>query len=393
MLRFLEKLFSTDFMPHGQCLLWQPGVLWLNVVSDSVIALSYFAIPFILAYFVFKRRDLGFNRIFLMFSAFIFLCGTTHLLDVLVLWVPIYRFQGVVKLLTAGVSAAAAGMLVPVVPRMLVLPNPARLETVNRELADEVEDRKRAEEEVRRLNAELEARVRGRTADLERSNQDLQQFAYVASHDLQEPLRMVSGYVELLERRYRGKLDADADEFIGYAVDGAERMRRLISDLLKFSRVGEEVRFQEFPLEDALDDALMNLKRAVEDAGASVSYHELPRVHGDRNLVTQVFQNLIGNAIKFRGEKPMRIEVSVRREEAAWLVSVEDNGIGIDPAHAERIFRIFQRLHGRDDYPGTGVGLAICRRIVERHGGRIWFDSEPGAGTAFRFTLPDGGAC
>jgi PAS domain S-box-containing protein len=224
--------------------------------------------------------------------------------------------------------------------------------------------------------------------ELERSNGELEQFAYVASHDLQEPLRMVASYCQLLQRRYKGKLDSDADEFIGYAVEGASRMQRMINDLLTYSRVGRRAAMARLPLGAALADAAANLRGALDDGGGAVEPGDLPLVIGDKLLLTQLFQNLIGNALKFRGEAPVRVRVEAAREDAFWRIAVADNGIGIAPEYREKIFLIFQRLHDRGKYPGTGIGLAICKKVVEHHGGRIWVESEPGQGSRFCFTLP-----
>lgn len=241
--------------------------------------------------------------------------------------------------------------------------------------------------DIERISAEDQ--LRNASANLQRSNTDLQQFAYVASHDLFEPLRMVTSYLQLLEHKHKAKLDPQALEFIGFAIDGAKRMEGLIQDLLEYSRV--EIRgraFEPTDCEQVLAGALANLKVALEESGAEVVHDPLPTVRGDRVQLIQLFQNLIGNAIKFRGRQPIRVEVRVQRKGDDWLFVVRDNGIGIDPKDFGRIFVIFQRLHTRQEYPGTGMGLAICKKIVERHGGRIWVESIPGEGSSFYFTLP-----
>ncbi|MFA5353061.1 MAG: ATP-binding protein [Thermodesulfovibrionales bacterium] len=228
--------------------------------------------------------------------------------------------------------------------------------------------------------------------DLESSNKELQQFAYVASHDLQEPLRMISSYTQLLDRRYKDKLDTDAQEFIRYAVDGAVRMQRLINDLLDYSRVGTRDRaFEPVDTELILDQVLGNLSMAVEENQAVIEHENLPCVMGYPFQLRQLFQNLIINAIKFRGDAPPRIVISARKRGKKWIFSFRDNGIGIEPQYRDRIFLIFQRLHTRELYPGTGIGLAICKKIVERHGGSIWVESEPGKGSTFHFTIPETG--
>jgi PAS domain S-box-containing protein len=247
-------------------------------------------------------------------------------------------------------------------------------------------------EEARREVAERAAREEALTRhaeDLARSNADLEQFAYVASHDLQEPLRMVANFTELLAKRYRGRLDADADEFIGYVVDGVSRMHQLISDLLTYSRVGT----RGSPLipvdcNVVVDRVLQDLTVAVTEANAVVSYDPLPTVIGDETQLGQLFLNLIGNALKFRGAKPPLVHVTAAPNGTEWTFTVRDNGIGIAPEHGDRIFLIFQRLHTRAEYPGTGIGLAVAKKIVERHGGRIWVESRPGEGSTFSFTLP-----
>lgn len=243
----------------------------------------------------------------------------------------------------------------------------------------DVSDRRKVEEELRQSAAELR-----------RSNEELEQFAYVASHDLQEPLRMVASFVQLLGQRYTGKLDAQADEFIKFAVDGAKRMQSLIRDLLAFSMVGTRKRtLAPVDAMEPVQNALENLKLTIAESGASVTVGTLPTVVCNPDQTTMLFQNLIANGIRFCRDESPRIDVSAARGAGEYIFSVADNGIGIEPQYHARIFVIFQRLHKADQYPGTGIGLALCKKIVLRHGGRIWVDSTPGKGSIFHFSIPD----
>jgi len=245
------------------------------------------------------------------------------------------------------------------------------------ELVIEVAERKRAEKKLKET-----------VAALERSNAELERFAYVASHDLQEPLRMVISFTQLLEKRYQDKLDADAHDFINFAVGGASRMQNLINDLLAYSRVSQRSKpFEPTNMEEVFEAAVANLQIAIKESKTKVNHDPLPGVMADEGQLVQVFQNLISNAIKFRGKELPCVQVSAMYKEGECVFSVKDNGIGIDPQYFDRIFIIFQRLHGQE-YPGTGAGLSIAKRIVERHGGRIWLESEPGKGSTFYFSIP-----
>ncbi|MFM2311475.1 MAG: hypothetical protein RLZZ04_751 [Cyanobacteriota bacterium] len=257
-------------------------------------------------------------------------------------------------------------------------------------------------EQLQQSRLDLEQRVSDRTAELEtanrqlqqlnqeliRSNHDLQQFAYIASHDLREPLRMVTSFTQLLAKRYSGQLDAEADQIINFAVDGAERMEVLIDGLLSYCRLGSQAEtFRSVNCEAILDQVLANLQLAIAETNSQISRISLPTVIGDASQLTQLFQNLIANGIKYRGEANPMIEIGATEQGLEWLFWVKDNGIGIDPQYGDRIFQIFQRLHTRQEYPGTGIGLAICHKIVEYHDGRIWVESTPQQGATFYFTL------
>jgi PAS domain S-box-containing protein len=280
----------------------------------------------------------------------------------------------------------------------------------------DITERKRADEEIQKLNNEverrnqaleaqaidlqvardeLELRVQKRTAELdsanrvlERSNIELQQFAYIASHDLQSPLRSISGFVQLLKMEYEGKLDEQAVDWIRRTIQAIDKMQTLIRDLLAYSRVDSRSRpFAQVSILDVFNDAVALLDSSIADAGGQVTCGDLPVVTGDRSQLVQLMQNLIGNGLKYHGDKPPRVHVSAERNENEWSFSVHDNGIGIDPKFYERIFEIFTRLHDQNEYPGTGIGLAVCRRVANRHGGRIWVESEPGRGSTFHFTI------
>jgi PAS domain S-box-containing protein len=259
-------------------------------------------------------------------------------------------------------------------------------------MVHDITELKRAELEIREMNESLENKVAERTAELTRSNADLQQFAYVASHDLQEPLRNVASCLQLLEKKYKNNLDAKADQYIHYAVESSVRMKTLILDLLTYSRIGTKGK-PPLPVncEQIVDQTVKNLRSAISETGAVITHDPLPTIFADDAQLSQVFQNLIGNGIKFRREEQPHIHVSAVKNKKEWIFSVKDNGIGIESRHLDRIFVIFQRLHKRSQYGGTGIGLAIVKKVVERHNGRVWVESEVGSGTTFHFTIPEKG--
>jgi PAS domain S-box-containing protein len=511
---FISNLFRSDFLPHGVCYRWSPEIVWLHTVSDLLIALAYYVIPFALLYIARRRTDLVYPWIFWLFAIFILACGTTHLMSVWVIWYPVYRLDGIVKLITAIASVPTAILLIRLSPLVVAIPSPEQLHIANRELQHEIEERRAAEEEVRRLNAELEERVEERTRELRdsekrvqdildtaptlvymkdpdgrflfinrrfeqlfrvkreevtgktdydlfpgssadgyrradrevmgtqmahefeevvvqdgerrtymsvkfplfradktppyalcgistditdrkhgeealrRYNRELEQFAFIAAHDLQEPLRTVKNYAQLIEKRYSETLDSDGRQFLGFIVSGVERMAMLVSDL----HIYAETAYRRDPehstcnLNEVLNEVALSLQATISESGAELISADLPIISANRAQMTQLFQNLISNAIKYRGPNAPRIQIGAVREGHEWIFHVTDNGIGFDAKYTDQIFGLFKRLHGRN-VPGTGMGLAICKQIVEQHHGRIWAESLPGAGSTFTFTL------
>ncbi|MGP8189412.1 MAG: MEDS domain-containing protein [Methanobacterium sp.] len=264
------------------------------------------------------------------------------------------------------------------------------------EMDVDVTEQRQTQNALKKINETLEEQVKERTQELsksnielKRSNKELEQFAYISSHDLQEPLRMVTSFTQLLERRYKGQLDNEADEYIEFIVEGAHRMKYLIDDLLTFSRLNTQAKkFENVNLETVLNEVLSNLTVSIEESNAIITHDPLPTVNADKTQMMQVFQNLIANAIKFHGSNPPKIHISAHKDEKEWKFAVTDNGIGIDPEYQKQIFEVFKRLHTREEYPGSGIGLSVSQKIIRRHGGNIWVESELGKGSTFYFTIP-----
>ena len=518
---FLSSLFGSDFLPHGVCYRWSPGVVWLHATSDLLIALAYYFIPFSLIHIVRSRRDLVYPWMFWLFGLFILACGTTHLMSIWVIWHPVYRLDGAVKLVTALASVPTAILLMRLAPAVIALPSPEQLRVANARLEDEIRERRAAEDEVRRLNTELENRVTQRTQELQEANDrlqeserrmyaildtaplvvfmkdlagryvfvnrrfedvygrrreglvgrtdhdlfpqeaaeafrkadrdviesgnsieveeiayygaekrayislkfpliaasgqpyalcgmstditdrknaeqslrryniELEQFAFVVSHDLQEPLRTVKSYAQLLAKRYSTTLDGDARDFLGFITAGVDRMSMLINDLQTYTEVANRTNpgRAECDLNTVLSDTRRNLQASIVDNGAEITADPLPTVIANPRQMGQLFQNLLSNSIKYRSERAPKVHISASRNGSEWLFRFSDNGIGFEMKYAEQIFGVFKRLHGRE-IPGTGIGLAICKQIVDQHGGRMWVESTVGEGTSFSFSLP-----
>lgn len=392
----LEEWSPEGLLPHGLSFTGHDELLWLHVAADAVTALAYFMIPMTLVYFLRRRQGaLSFGWAVSLFAAFILLCGTSYVLGIITVWSPIYWAQGWLKLLTALVSIATAAAILPLVPRLLAMRTPEELETANQQLA---QANARLEETNHQLQQEMAARevaereLRRSLADLNRAVAELEQFAYIASHDLQAPLRNIAGFVQLLERRYRERLEGDGLEFLDFIGQGVRQMKALIEDLLALSRVGRgaESRLELKPLAETLDEALKPLSAQIASSGAEILRGELPAVLAEHRLLAQLFQNLIGNGLKFQrpGGQP-RVEIRCAAEGERWHLVIADNGIGIPPAQLEAVFAIFRRLHPQDEYEGSGIGLAICRKIAVHHGGELYATSEgEGLGSQFHLLLP-----
>lgn len=391
-----DWLRLEGLLPHGICFAGRADLVWLHVLSDAIVALAYFMIPVTLVYFLRRRPGkLSFNWAVALFAAFILLCGTGHVLSLITVWTPIYGVQGVVKALTAVVSIATAAAIIPLVPRLLAMRSPEELEAANAQLAL---SNQRLEQANARLSAEVTAReaaeqeLRRSLADLNRAVAELEQFAYIASHDLQAPLRNIAGFVQLLERRYRERLEGDGLEFLDFIGQGVRQMKSLIEDLLRLSRVGRggDSSLAERPLAETLDRALAPLAERIRASGAELIWDQLPTIRAEHGLLQQLLQNLFANALKFQkpGARP-RIELSCVAEGGDWCIRVRDNGIGIPPDQQEAVFAVFRRLHPQDEYEGSGIGLAICRKIAAHHGGEITVSSPgEGQGSCFELRLP-----
>ncbi len=386
MLDFFQKLFKSDFMPHGFCYSWNPGVMWLHLSSDALIALSYYLIPVGLFYLMWKRRDLAYEYywIVVLFSIFIFSCGTTHLMQIWTLWHGTYRLEGVLKALTASSSFLTALLFLRIIPRALKLPSAAQLSDLNATLESRVNERTA---ELAMANEALE----GMNLTLRRANEDLNRFAYSASHDLQEPIRMVAIYSELLNRRMGESLDEKAQRYMAFVTDGAARMEALVKGLLTYAQIGHQQPSDRVSVDSAgiLSEVLTVLEPTIQEYGATVTGGSLPVVAIAEVHLTQVLQNLLSNSLKYRHpERPPVVSLAAKDEGSFWQFSIEDNGIGIEPEYREYVFGLFKRLHANHRFEGSGIGLSICERVVDLYGGRIWVESASGEGSRFCFTLP-----
>lgn len=368
-------------MPHGHCYMWEPALLWLHVVSDSLIAMAYFTIPLTLIAFVQRRKDLQFHWMFLCFAIFILACGTSHLLEIWTVWNPDYWLAGAVKAITALASIPTAILLMKLLPFALALPSPAALAASNEQLRLEIDDRIHAESMLSQKNAELNG-----------LNEELKAFSYSVSHDLRGPLRSMDGFSLALLEDHATQLDSEGQEALQRIRLASQRMGKLIDDLLRLSEVGRaDLSGRQVDLSHLCTEIAATL--AADYPARQVQWQIAPDIfmHGDRALLKIMMQNLLDNAWKFTGKTAaavIRFGASVEQGKTVYFVA--DNGAGFDARHMEKIFDAFQRLHAASDFPGTGIGLALVNRIIRRHGGKIWADADVGSGATFYFCAQEG---
>jgi len=372
-------------MPHGHCYMWDPALIWLHVLSDGFITLAYYSIPITLIYFVRKRKDLVFDWMFICFAVFIVACGTTHLMEILNIWVPTYWLSGIIKAITAITSVVTAILLVRLVPQALALPSPSQLRKTNEALQREIQERTMAAGRIEALNEEL----RLQTAKLEAVNKELESFGYSVSHDLRAPLRHIDGYVDLL-REKSAALGEEGMRYMKVISDSATHMGMLIDNLLAFSRMGRAaIQLVWVDSTDVVAQVREELSPDTKGRNIEWKVGDLPKVLVDKTLFKQVWMNLLGNAVKYtRNREKAEISITCTENLKEYEFCIKDNGAGFDMQYAEKLFGIFQRLHFKEEFEGTGIGLANVQRIVARHGGRTWAHAEVNVGATFYFTLP-----
>ncbi len=381
-IEFFVRLFdASDFPKRWGCGNWTAFHGWFNITSDAAIWAAYFAIPGVLYFFVRKRKDLPFPRIFYLFCAFIFACGLTHLMDVIIFWWPNYRLSGVLKFYTAVVSWITVAALIPVVPRALSLRSPEELER-------EIVERKKAEAELQHLNENLEEQVLQRTRQLQRANKEMEAFTYSVSHDLKSPVRKINVYSGKLLSRAANLSDEDRED-LGRISQNCEFMMTLVEDLLDFSRSNNwELNPKPLDLSRMMTEVCHEQRELEPERPVEFVIQENVTGQGDRSLIAVVLRNLVSNAWKYtRHAARPRIEFSAEERVGETVYTVRDNGIGFEMKYAAEIFFPFKRLHSTTEYPGSGIGLSTVQRIIDRHEGRVWVESEPGQGAAFHFTL------
>lgn len=364
-MEYLKRLFDTDFISRGDAYRWYSDVLWINVLGDALTVLAYFTIPFALYYFIKRRRDLRHPQIAVLFAMFIFLSGAVHVVAIIGIWEPLYRFEGLVKLVTGAVSLVAAVVLLRTLPDAIKIGSPRQLKDIN---------------------AELELK----TKELAKHNEFLKNLAYATAHDLREPARGVSIHAQMLAQKYSDELSPHVMEELKYLADESRRLYSLIESVINYSYVeSEEFKMTTVNLGVVAEQVKRTVGVVIDEAGAALHFGPMPVVKGNERLLNVLLQNIITNSIKFRQtDVPLVVNVTAASKGAFYQLSVTDNGIGFDNRYNQQVFEIFRRLNPVGVYRGSGLGLAICKRIVEMHGGTISATSEPGKGTTITATLP-----
>ncbi len=406
-----NQLFTEDLLPHGYCIAWQPGLLWLHFLSDALIALAYYSIPIALAYFVGARKDLAYKWMFNLFGLFIFSCGTTHLISVFVIWEPLYWIDGGAKAVTAGVSLATAVALWPLIPKALALPSPAQYRLANEALSDQFAKTQQAQQSLREANNRLEERVQERTAALERLNEELRSFTYIVSHDLRAPLVNLKGFsgelryvmetlkevladtLDRFDKKQQDVLNTAIEQDIPEALDfidaAVSRMDSLTNAILKLSRLGRrEFDLERLDMNHLLLETVQSFAHQIEQQQVEVKVGDLPEIIADRTSMEQIMSNLLSNAINYLDpDRPGKINIRAESSATEVTFHIQDNGRGIAAYDMPKIFEIFRRV-GPQTVPGEGMGLTYVQMLVRRHGGQIWCRSEEGAGAIFSIKIP-----
>jgi signal transduction histidine kinase len=372
----------NTLLPHGYCFSWQRDLLLLHVLSDTLIALAYFTIPVTLWVFVRRRADLGFRSAFVMFGVFIMACGVTHVMDVWTLWNPDFWLDGWIRAFTAVVSLATAVLLWRLIPLALALPSPDSLRRANEELRAEIDRRQQYEAQLQAMNERMRLQI-----------DELEAMSYAIAHDVRGPLRHIDGFARVLGDRL-GVADTEPASlsYLQRIRASVRHLSDIVEGLLAFSRASRaEMHLERCDTRALIDDVLEELAPELDGREIDISIGELPRIRADRTLMFQVFYNLIANAVKYtRGCNPARIRIECERgSDGQYTFHVRDNGAGFDMKYAAKLFGVFQRLHHASEFEGTGIGLANVKRIVDRHGGRVWAEASPGQGASFHFTLPN----
>jgi signal transduction histidine kinase len=362
-MEFFRELFANNFMPHGHCYFWKPDVLWTNVIGDGLTALSYLIIPIALYYVVKRRRDIRFKGIFVLFAAFILLCGTTHIFSIISVWDPLYRLEGLIKVITGLVSLITAVALILLMPKILALPSPRQLKDANKEL-------------------------KSKTETLESQNKLLENFAYATSHDFREPVRSIAMFSQLLVKKHKDTLPPDDVELLEFINTESARMYSLTGSIMNISFLEtDSYELHKVSLTSAVENALKILQHLITRTQATIKVGELPDVIGNVELLEMLFENLISNSIHFRSDRLPVVTIEAAVSDNICTITISDNGVGFNNKYATEIFERFKRLNNTTQYRGAGLGLAISKKIVEIHGGSISAKSRENIGTIITLTL------